>query len=100
MTEKNPIYLIQAVLASAPMGRRSTRGFASYAVRVARRFTVRKFSDAHPDRREPLNLLKIIAPGDVMTVTRSDRLARSTFELFAKVTQIVGARGQFRSLAE
>ena len=38
--------------------------------------------------------------GDVMTVTRLDRLARSTFDLFAIVKRIVDAGGQFRSLAE
>ncbi len=35
-----------------------------------------------------------------MTVTRIDRLARSTFDLFAIVKSIVDAGGQFRSLAE
>ena len=35
-----------------------------------------------------------------MTVTRIDRLARSPFELFAIVKQIVDAEAQFRSLAE
>jgi DNA invertase Pin-like site-specific DNA recombinase len=36
----------------------------------------------------------------VVTVTRIDRLARSTFDLFAIVKQIVDAKGRFRSLAE
>ena len=45
-------------------------------------------------------MLKALAPGDVVTVTRIDRLARSTFDLFAIVKQIVDAGGQFRSLAE
>ena len=57
-------------------------------------------SGARADRRELLKLLKAIAPGDVVTVTRIDRLARSTFDLFAIVKQIVDARRQFRSLAE
>jgi DNA invertase Pin-like site-specific DNA recombinase len=35
-----------------------------------------------------------------MTVMRIDRLARSTFDLFAIVKRIVDAKGQFRSLAE
>ena len=39
-------------------------------------------------------------PGDVVTVTRIDRLARSTFDLFAIVKQIADAKAQFRSLAE
>src|SRR6201989_1129542 len=59
-----------------------------------------KASGAQPDRRELLKLLKAIVPGDVVTVTRIDRLARSTFDLFAIVKQIVDAKGQFRSLAE
>jgi DNA invertase Pin-like site-specific DNA recombinase len=51
-------------------------------------------------RREFLKMLKAVTSGDVVTVTRIDRLARSTFELFAIVKQIVDAKGQFRSLAE
>jgi DNA invertase Pin-like site-specific DNA recombinase len=55
---------------------------------------------AHSDRRELLKLLKALAPGDVVTVTRIDRLARSTFDLFGIVKCIVDAKAQFRSLAE
>jgi DNA invertase Pin-like site-specific DNA recombinase len=55
---------------------------------------------AHNDRRELLTLLNRLAPGDVVTVTRIDRLARSTFDLFAIVKQIVDAKAQFRLLAE
>jgi Resolvase, N terminal domain len=59
-----------------------------------------RVSGARADRSELLRLLKAVAPGDVVTVTRIDRLARSTFDLFAIVKQIVDAGGQFRSLAE
>jgi DNA invertase Pin-like site-specific DNA recombinase len=59
-----------------------------------------KVTGAHNDRRELLKMLKGLAPGDVVTVTRIDRLARSTFDLFAIVKQIVDAKAQFRSLAE
>lgn len=59
-----------------------------------------KASGAKADRRQLLRLLDDLAPGDVVTVTRIDRLARSTFDLFAIVKQIVDAGGQFRSLAE
>ena len=59
-----------------------------------------KASGAQADRRELLRMLKALAAGDVVTVTRIDRLARSTFDLFAIVKQIVDAGGQFRSLAE
>ena len=59
-----------------------------------------KASGAQADRRELQRMLKAIRPGDVVTVTRIDRLARSTFDLFAIVKRIVDAEGQFRSLAE
>jgi DNA invertase Pin-like site-specific DNA recombinase len=59
-----------------------------------------KASGARPDRRELLKLLKALAPGDVVTVTRIDRLARSTFDLFAIVKRIVDSGMRFRSLAE
>src|SRR6202049_636181 len=59
-----------------------------------------KANGARPDRRELLKMLNALAPGDVVTVTRIDRLARSTFDLFGIVKQIVDAKAQFRSLAE
>jgi DNA invertase Pin-like site-specific DNA recombinase len=59
-----------------------------------------KVTGAHNDRRKLLKMLKHLAPGDAVTVTRIDRLARSTFDLFAIVKQIVDAKAQFRSLAE
>jgi DNA invertase Pin-like site-specific DNA recombinase len=52
------------------------------------------------DRKELLKMLKHLAAGDVVVVTRIDRLARSTFDLFAIVKQIAEAGGRFRSLAE
>ena len=45
-------------------------------------------------------MLGKLAPGDVVPVTRIDRLARSTFDLFGIVKRIVDAKAQFRSLAE
>jgi DNA invertase Pin-like site-specific DNA recombinase len=59
-----------------------------------------KASGAQADRRKLFKLLKRIDAGDVMVVTRIDRLARSTFDLFAIVKRIVDAGGQFKSLAE
>ena len=55
---------------------------------------------AHTDRRQLLRMLGKLAPGDVVTVTRIDRLARSTIDLFGIVKRIVDAKAQFRSLAE
>jgi len=59
-----------------------------------------KASGARTDRRELQKLLQALTPGDEVTVTRIDRLARSTFDLFATVKRIVDVGAQFRSLAE
>ena len=59
-----------------------------------------KVTGARADRRELNRMLGKLAPGDVVTVTRIDRLAHSTFDLFAIVKQIVDVKAQFRSLAE
>ena len=86
--------------ASAPWGRRSTASLSSYGPRLHPKIYREKATGAHNHRRELLKMLKAPRPGDVVTVTRIDRLARSTFGLFAIVKQIVDAKAQFRSLAE
>ena len=59
-----------------------------------------KVTGARTDRRELNKMLRKLSPGDVVTVTRIDRLARSTFDLFGIVKRIVDTKAQFRSLAE
>lgn len=59
-----------------------------------------KVSGARADRRELNRLLAALTEGDQVVVTRIDRLARSTFDLFAIVRRIVEGKAQFRSLAE
>src|SRR3954471_18239989 len=59
-----------------------------------------KVTGARADGRELLRMLDRLTPGDVVTVTHIDQLARSTFDLFGIVKRIVDAGGQFRSLAE
>src|SRR5436305_10643035 len=59
----------------------------------------RKTAASGGGMQQPEHLPKL-GPGDVVTVTRIDRLARSTFDLFAIVKRIVDAKAQFRSLAE
>lgn len=59
-----------------------------------------KVSGARADRRELNRLLATLGEGDQVLVTRIDRLARSTFDLFAIVRRIVDAKAQFRSLTE
>jgi DNA invertase Pin-like site-specific DNA recombinase len=59
-----------------------------------------KASGARADRRQLQRLLKALASGDTVIVTRIDRLARSTFDLFAVIQRIVDSGAHFRSLAE
>ena len=88
--------------ASAPTGRPWTASLSSFANTDAQSRNIyrEKVTGASADRRELNRMLGKLAPGDVVTVTRIDRLARSTFDLFAIVKQIVDAKAQFRSLAE
>jgi DNA invertase Pin-like site-specific DNA recombinase len=67
---------------------------------ISRNIYREKVTGARPDRSQLNKMLKQLGPGDVVTVTRIDRLARSTFDLFGIVKRIVDAKAQFRSLAE
>lgn len=57
-------------------------------------------SGAKSDRKQLRRLIEQLQEGDQVVVTRIDRLARSTFDLFAIVKKIVDAKAQFCSLAE
>jgi DNA invertase Pin-like site-specific DNA recombinase len=57
-------------------------------------------SGAKADRKLLRRLIEQLEEGDQVVVTRIDRLARSTFDLFAIVKKIVDAKAQFCSLAE
>ena len=59
-----------------------------------------KASGVRADRRELNKMIRELQEGDVVVVTRIDRLARSTFDLFAIIKSIVDKKAQFRSLAE
>src|SRR5271156_5290011 len=74
----------------------STRSSGYYIAGVYRE----KVTGARADRKELLKMLRQLAAGDMVTVTRIDRLARSTFDLFAIVKQIADAGARFCSLAE
>src|SRR5215469_10876488 len=59
-----------------------------------------KISGARSDRPQLVRLLKGLEVGDVVVVSRLDRLARSTLDLLNTVDQIPRAGGGFRSLAD
>ena len=57
-------------------------------------------SGAKTDRAQLRRLLAALAPGDAVTVTRLDRLARSTRDLLNTLAVITGREAGFRSLAD
>src|SRR6478672_10620124 len=57
-------------------------------------------SGAVTDRPELAKLIKRLEPGDVLMVTRLDRLARSTRDLLNIVERISEAGAGFKSLAD
>jgi DNA invertase Pin-like site-specific DNA recombinase len=59
-----------------------------------------KVSGAKTDRAELAKLLKRLEPGDVLVVTRLDRLARSTRDLLNILDTLAKAGAGFKSLAD
>jgi len=59
-----------------------------------------KMSGARSDRPKLMRLLNIVDQGDVIIVTRLDRLARSSLDLLHTVDRISKARASFRSIAD
>jgi DNA invertase Pin-like site-specific DNA recombinase len=59
-----------------------------------------KISGARSDRPELAKVLRRLAPGDALMVTRLDRLARSTRDLLNILDQIGKAGASFKSLAD
>ena len=57
-------------------------------------------SGAKTDRAQLRRLLDQIEPGDVVTVTRPDRLARSTRDLLNTLAAITAKKAGFRSLGD
>ena len=57
-------------------------------------------SGAKTDRAQLRRLLGQLEAGDVLTVTRLDRLARSTRDLFDTLATITGKKAGFRSLGD
>ena len=57
-------------------------------------------SGAQTDRVQLRRLLETLGPGDVVTVTRLDRLARSTRDLLNTLATITGQQAGFRSLGD
>src|ERR1700687_5508563 len=67
---------------------------------VAAQVAALKGAGAGPGRAQLRRLLAALASGDVVTVTRLDRLARSTRDLLNTLAAITGKRAGFRSLGD
>src|SRR5436190_11360367 len=59
-----------------------------------------KISGARADRKQLARLLGLLAKGDVLVVTRLDRLARSTRDLLNLLATIAEKGAGFRSLRD
>lgn len=59
-----------------------------------------KVSGAKSDRVELTSMLQFLTAGDVLIVTRLDRLARSTLDLLSIIKRIADVNATFKSLAD
>src|SRR6476619_7079163 len=66
----------------------------------AERIFSEKFSGAVTDRKQLSKAIAALGVGDILLVTRLDRLARSTRDLLNILDQISKAGAKFRSLAD
>src|SRR4029077_1878934 len=73
---------------------------AALKANVAERISAEKISGAITDRKALAKALAGLETGDVLLVTRLDRLARSTRDLLNILDQISKAGAKFRSLAD
>jgi DNA invertase Pin-like site-specific DNA recombinase len=70
------------------------------ALAGAERVFAEKVSGAVTDRKALARAIAALGPGDVLLVTRLDRLARSTRDLLNVLDQVAKAGAGFRSLAD
>ena len=80
-------------------GRALTRRCSSCEAAARKRFSARTASGAKTDRAQLRQACRALDTGDVLMVTRLDRLARSTRDLLNTLAAITGKKAGFRSLA-
>jgi DNA invertase Pin-like site-specific DNA recombinase len=100
MTEKDPPSRLIGYARVSTYGQTLDAQLGQLKAAGCARIYREKATGARADRKELLKMLRQLATGDVVVVTRIDRLARSTFDLFAIVKQIADAGARFQSLAE
>jgi DNA invertase Pin-like site-specific DNA recombinase len=100
MTEKDPPSELIGYARVSTYGQSLSAQLEQLKAAGCSRIYREKVTGARADRRELQKMLRHLAAGKAVVVTRIDRLARSTFDLFAIVKQIADAGARFRSLAE
>jgi DNA invertase Pin-like site-specific DNA recombinase len=100
MTEKDPPSRVIGYARVSTYGQTLDTQIGQLKAAGCARIYREKATGARAHRKELLKMLRQFAAGDVVVVTRIDRLARSTFDLFAIVKQIADAGARFQSLAE
>lgn len=100
MTETQPIFRLIGYARVSTYGQTLDAQLEQLKAAGCVRTFREKVTGARTDRKELLKMLRSLVAGDMVMVTRIDRLARSTFDLFAIVKQIADAGAAFRSLAE
>jgi len=100
MTEKDPLSQLIGYARVSTYGQTLDAQLGQLKAAGCARVYREKATGARADRKELLKMVRQLAAGDVLVVTRIDRLARSTFDLFAIVKQIADAGARFQSLAE
>jgi DNA invertase Pin-like site-specific DNA recombinase len=73
---------------------------ASLKAAGAERIFSEKVSGARSDRRQLAKAIASLGPGDLLLVTRLDRLARSTGDLLNVLDDVAKRNAGFRSLAD
>lgn len=73
---------------------------AQLALAGAQKVFSEKVSGAKTDRKALAKALAALQPGDMLVVTRLDRLARSTLDLLQTLDKVAKAGAGFRSLAD
>jgi DNA invertase Pin-like site-specific DNA recombinase len=82
------------------MGRHPMHNSLLCVWQVRRRFSLKKYQGARTDRQQLQKALAALGNGDVLLVTRLDRLARSTRDLLNVLATISEKGAGFRSLAD
>jgi DNA invertase Pin-like site-specific DNA recombinase len=101
----SPVPLVEPRIATGVVShgyheRQSGRERFSTRMAVIKKVYREKISGARADRPQLGKLMAALQPGDVVTVTKLDRLGRSTRELLELLERIEKAGADFRSLGD